>query len=55
MYVEAQHILSDDGGSVIPMFANHVSAESVKIGHPEQVSGVWELDGGRVIERWWFA
>lgn len=55
MYVEMQHILSDDGGSVIPVFANHVHASSTKVAHPEQVSGVWELDGGRCIERWWLA
>lgn len=53
MYEEMQHILSDDGGSVIPVFANHVHAASSKVGHPEQLSGVWELDGGRAIERWW--
>lgn len=55
MYVEAQHIVSDDGGVLIPAFANHVQAASSKIAHPEQLSGVWELDGGRCIERWWFA
>jgi len=55
MYEEMQHILSDDGGSVIPVFANHVHAASTKVGHPDQLSGVWELDGGRCIERWWLS
>ena len=55
MYAELQHILSDDGGSVIPVFANHVHAASTKIAHPDQLSGSWELDGGRCIERWWMA
>lgn len=53
MYEEMQHVVSDDGGVVIPMFANHVHAIGANVGHAEQLSGVWELDGGRCIERWW--
>ena len=53
MYEEMQHIVSDDGGVVIPVFANNVAVTSNKVGHPEKISGVWELDGGRCIERWW--
>lgn len=53
MYEEMQHIVSDDGGNIIPVFANHVHAISAKVGHSDSVSGVWELDGARCIERWW--
>lgn len=55
MYGEMQRILHDEGGAVIPLFASNVFAMSDKIGHPETMSGAWELDGGRSIERWWFA
>jgi peptide/nickel transport system substrate-binding protein len=53
MYEEMQHIISDDCSAVIPIFANHVHAAYKKAGHPEKLSGVWELDGARCIERWW--
>ncbi|MGF7159223.1 peptide/nickel transport system substrate-binding protein [Rhodoligotrophos appendicifer] len=53
MYEEMQHIISDDGGVVVPVFANHVEGVSNKVGHEKEVSGVWELDGARCIERWW--
>jgi peptide/nickel transport system substrate-binding protein len=55
MYEEMQHIVSDDGAVIVPVFANHVHAASTKVGHPEQLSGVWELDGGRCTERWWLS
>ena len=55
MYRDIQIIIRDEGGTVIPLFANNVFAMSEKIAHPEKMSGAWELDGGRSIERWWFA
>ncbi len=54
MYREMQMMLRNDGGSVIPLFADNVFAASSNIGHPEVMSGAWELDGGRSMERWWF-
>jgi len=54
MYHDMQVILRDEGGTVIPLFANNVFAMSKKIGHPASMAGNWELDGGRSIERWWF-
>jgi peptide/nickel transport system substrate-binding protein len=54
MYVEMQSIVRDEGGVVIPMFANNVEAVSQKIRH-ENLAGNWELDGERCSERWWFA
>lgn len=55
MYRDIQVILRDEGGTVIPLFANNVFAMSRKVGHPAAMSGAWELDGGRSLERWWFA
>jgi peptide/nickel transport system substrate-binding protein len=55
MYHECQSLVSDDGGALIPMFANHIHAVSKKIGHDEQVAGNWEYDGSKATERWWFA
>jgi peptide/nickel transport system substrate-binding protein len=55
MYHECQTLVSDDGGALIPMFANHIHAVSKKVAHDEQVAGNWEYDGSKAIERWWFA
>jgi peptide/nickel transport system substrate-binding protein len=55
MYYECQQIVSDDGGALIPMFANYIHAVSKKVGHDEQVAGNWEFDGNKNTERWWFS
>lgn len=54
IYQEMQAICRDEGGSVIPCFANNVDAASDKLGHPEKLAGNYELDGSRSIARWWF-
>lgn len=54
MYWEMQELVHNDGGSVVPLFANHVMAyNKTKLGHPEKVAGNWNLDGYKLIERWW--
>jgi peptide/nickel transport system substrate-binding protein len=53
-YYEMQKIVSDEGGVVIPMFANYVMALSNKVAH-DKMGANWALDGFRCIERWWFA
>lgn len=53
MYYEMQAITRDDCGSVIHVFANHISAYTDKVGAPETVAGNWEFDGYKLIERWW--
>ncbi|MEM7222878.1 MAG: ABC transporter substrate-binding protein [Pseudomonadota bacterium] len=55
MYIEMQKLVRDDGGAVIPMFANYVFAVSNQVQHDAAMSGNWDLDGERFMERWWFA
>lgn len=55
MYWEMQDIVSNQGGVVIPMFANYVFATTDKVAHPERMGSNWDLDGERWMERWWFA
>ena len=55
MYGEMQGIVSNEGGVVIPMFANYVIAHSDAVATPEQIGANWTMDGFRAIERWWFA
>ena len=54
IYVEMQHIVSNEGGVLVPCFANNVDAASDALGRPAKLAGNWELDGSRSMERWWF-
>lgn len=54
MYSEMQALCKDDGGTVIPVFANYVNAISTKVGH-NKIASNWDWDGFRCAERWWFA
>ena len=55
MYREMQRIMRDEGGVIVPMFANAVVARSDAVNHGEHVSAVRAFDGRRIIERWWVA
>ena len=52
MYRDIQIILRDEGGNIVPMFANEVHARNEKIGHGD-LSWVRGFDGRRILERWW--
>ena len=53
LYTEMQRICRDEGGAVIPLFANDIMAASSKLKFEGVASNI-ELDGGRLTERWWF-
>jgi peptide/nickel transport system substrate-binding protein len=55
MYHDMQLIVRDEGGAVVPMYANYVDARSSKVAHDEVVASNWELDGWKCLERWWLA
>lgn len=55
MYAEMQRIVRDDGGVVIPMFANDVMALTRSLITSTRVAANMELDGNKCAERWWFA
>ena len=52
MYVEMQRILRDEGGSIVPMFANAIDGRNDTVAHGK-VSSIAAFDGRRIIERWW--
>lgn len=54
MYYEMQAMVNEDAGTIIPMFANWVFANTDKIGHGDLAAN-WDNDGERWMERWWFA
>ena len=53
LYAECQRIVRDEGGVVIPVFANWIEAATNKL-KIENPAGNWEMDGQRAPERWWF-
>ncbi len=55
LYTEAQTLLHNDGGAIIPMFANYIIGISKKVAHADDVAANWDLDGNKASERWWFA
>lgn len=55
MYREMQVLVRDEGGAVIPMYANYVWATADYVAHGDSVAANWEMDGNRAIERWWMA
>ncbi|MEM9850654.1 MAG: ABC transporter substrate-binding protein, partial [Pseudomonadota bacterium] len=55
MYTEMQMLTSAEGGTVVPMYANYVDAISSKVGTPETLGNLWQMDNSRQTERWWFA
>ncbi|MCP5036276.1 MAG: ABC transporter substrate-binding protein [Rhodobacteraceae bacterium] len=55
MYRETQMLINDDGGALIPMFANYIMGLGKNLMHDESVAANWELDGMKAAERWWFA
>jgi len=54
MYVEMQKIVRDEGGVVVPMYADYMAAASKEVQF-ENPAGNWPLDGHKNAERWWFA
>lgn len=52
MYGEMQTYIHEQGGTLVPMFANYVNAHSNKFAHGT-VGGNLDLDGMRITERWW--
>ena len=55
MYQEVQHIISKEGGTIIPAFGTDVAATRDTIGVGDQIGGGWEMDGGHFLKRWWKA
>jgi len=54
LYAEAQAIVHNEGGTIVPMFASYVFATTDKVGYEEPFATNWDNDGERSMERWWF-
>lgn len=53
MYGRMQQIVSDDGGAIIPIFGNYVDAYAQRVRAPKVIATNENLDGSRLLERWW--
>lgn len=53
IYYEMQELVRDDGGSVIPMFANILEAAADKVQFENYCTNI-EADGLKMAERMWF-
>lgn len=54
LYGEMQTLVSNDGGAIVPFFANDVFAVSDKVAF-DRASNNYEVDGRMFFERWWFS
>lgn len=54
LYSEMQQIVHDDGGALVLMFNDFVTAYSTKLAHADLNSNA-DHDGGLVYQRWWMA
>ena len=55
LYGEMQQILRDEGGLLVPVFANHLQAHSDRVATPGRIGSLWAMDNARFAERWWRA
>lgn len=53
MYREIQHIISQDGATIVPAYGRDVAAISNKVGTIGKYGGGWEMDGAHFVKRWW--
>jgi len=53
MYWEMQEIVRDDGGTIIPVYAQYVFASRKNVAHGPLAANR-DLDGWKEMERWWF-
>jgi peptide/nickel transport system substrate-binding protein len=55
MYREMAMLARDDGGTIIPMFTNFVTARRKNVMHGPNLAASWQIDGARGASRWWFS
>ena len=53
IYHEMQQIISEEGATILPMFANYIDAHNDKVAHGNVIGNLWMLDNSRACKRWW--
>ena len=54
LYYECQAIVNQDGGALVPMYANFIMAVDKSVMF-DKLAGNYDYDGYKAAERWWFA
>lgn len=54
LYAEMQRLVHDDGGTIVLLFINYVSAHAKTVAHGK-IATDKELDGTKIASRWWMA
>lgn len=52
LYAEMQQLVHDDGGTIVLLFVNYVSAHAKSVAHGKLATDK-ELDGTKIASRWW--
>lgn len=52
LYAEMQQLVHDDGGTIVLLFVNYVSAHSKSVAHGKLATDK-EIDGTKIASRWW--
>jgi peptide/nickel transport system substrate-binding protein len=55
LYREMQLLVRNDGGVIVPMYANYMFARSTRVTRRPQIAANWSMDGWKSIERWWLS
>ena len=55
MYTEMQELVAEDGGAIVLMFYNYMGAHTSNVAHSEKLAQNWDVDGLKLLQRWWFA
>ena len=55
MYAEMQELVAEQGGVLALMFYNYMGAHSDALAHEENLAQNWDVDGLKILQRWWFA
>jgi hypothetical protein len=41
--------------AVVPLYLDGVIAHATRLHHAQRIGGLWDMDSGRIAERWWYS
>ena len=43
------------GTAFVPLYLDGLIAHSTRLHHAPRIGGLWDMDSGRIAERWWYS
>jgi peptide/nickel transport system substrate-binding protein len=43
------------GAAVVPLYLDGLIAHATRLHHAQRIGGLWDMDSGRIAERWWYS